>query len=125
MIGTDICNPKRIEQVYKKFGAKFLKRIFTDKEIEEINSLSRNRTNLIHRIAGRFAAKEAISKALGTGIGKDLSFKDFEIIKCPKGKPQVILNNKATKLTQELGFTKVHISISHEESLAIAFAIMA
>lgn len=123
MIGTDICNPKRIEQAFKRFGAKFLRRIFTSKEIEEINQLSSSKANFYQRIAGRFAAKEAVAKALETGIGGELSFQDFEIIKSSSGAPKVICNNKALTLLGNKGYKDIKVSISHEETLALAFAI--
>lgn len=123
MIGTDICDPKRIEKALKRFGSKFLERIFTSQEIEEINSLAKNKKTFFQKIAGRFAAKEAVAKALGTGIGEKLSFRDFEILRSTNGKPQVKLNTKALKLSQGQGYKNIHLSISHEENLAVAFAI--
>lgn len=123
MIGTDICNPKRIEKAFKRFGVKFLNRIFTVKEIEEINSLSRHKQSFFQKIAGRFAAKEAVAKALGTGIGEKLSFRDFEILRNPNGSPLVKLNEKALELAKQQGYKEIKLSISHEENLAIAFAI--
>jgi holo-[acyl-carrier protein] synthase len=114
-IGVDLCCPKRIEKIYKNFGRKFLNRIFTDKEIKDLeNSLSK-KYGSFHRIAGRFAAKEAISKALGTGIGKELGFKDIEITHDDKGAPQVSIKNSDKK---------VNVTISHEKEMAVAFAIL-
>lgn len=123
MIGTDICNPKRIEKVYKKFGTKFLKRIFTPAEIDEINNLSKNKKNFFQRIAARFAAKEAVAKVLGTGIGEHLSFQDFSIQRDVKGVPRVLLNERSQKLLESLNLNEIKLSISHEENLAIAFAL--
>ena len=113
-IGVDLCCPKRIEKVYKNFGSKFLRRIFTENEIADIEKSLSKKYGSFHRIAGRFAAKEAIAKAIGTGIGKNLSFLDIEITHNDKGAPIVSLK-KSKK--------KVQVTISHEKSMAIAFAI--
>ena len=114
-IGVDLCCPKRIEKVYKKFGKKFLKRIFTDREIKDLEKSLNKKYGSFHRIAGRFAAKEAISKAMGTGIGKNLSFKDIEITHDAKGAPTVSLKDSDKK---------VNVTISHEKNMAVAFAIL-
>ena len=114
-IGVDLCCPKRIEKVYKNFGKKFLRRIFTEKEIGDMEKSLNKKYGSFHRIAGRFAAKEAISKAMGTGIGKDLSFLDIEITHDKNGAPKVSLKNSDKK---------VQVTISHEKSMAIAFAIL-
>lgn len=114
-IGVDLCCPKRIEKVYKNFGRKFLKRIFTDLEIEDLEKSLSKKYGSFHRIAGRFAAKEAVAKAMGSGIGKDLSFHDIEITHNDKGAP--IVNLKKSK-------KKVQVTISHEKSMAVAFAIV-
>jgi holo-[acyl-carrier protein] synthase len=114
-IGVDLCCPKRIEKIYKNFGKKFLGRIFTEREIKDLEKSLSKKYGSFHRIAGRFAAKEAISKALGTGIGKKLSFKDIEITHDEKGSPLVALKNSKQK---------VSVTISHEKSMAVAFAIL-
>ena len=119
-IGLDLCNPKRIERIYKRFGPKFLKRVLTEKEIEE---LKKNMKNFIHRLAARYAAKEAVAKSFGTGIGKKLSFQDLEILKNEVGAPIVHLNEKAQKLAESLGYSEVKVSISHEDLLVGAVAI--
>jgi holo-[acyl-carrier protein] synthase len=114
-IGVDLCCPKRIEKIYKNFGRKFLSRIFTELEIKDLEKSLSKKYGSFHRIAGRFAAKEAISKALGTGIGKKLGFKDIEITHNDKGAPQVAIKNSTQK---------VNVTISHEKSMAVAFAIL-
>lgn len=119
-IGLDLCNPKRIERVYKRFGAKFLKRVLTEKEIEQMKS---DMKNFIHRLAARYAAKEAVAKSFGTGIGKKLSFQDMEILRNEAGAPIVHLNEKAQKLMQSLGYTEIKVSISHEDIVVGAVAL--
>ena len=107
-IGTDIIETDRIRQSIEKHGSHFLDRLFTKKEQEYCNKF---KDPAIH-FAGRFAAKEAISKALGSGFGKDLSFLDLEIINEENGKP--IVQNRSN----------IHLSISHCESYATATAIV-
>lgn len=114
-IGVDLCDPKRIEKVYRRFGKKFLKRIFTETEIKDLEKSLSKRFGSFHKIAGRFAAKEAIAKAYGTGIGKDLSFLDIEITHNKKGAPQVKLKNSEKQ---------VLVTISHEKKMAVAFAVL-
>lgn len=107
-IGVDIIETKRIAQSVKKYGDSFLNRIFTKKEIEYCkNSL---------QLAGRFAAKEAYSKALGTGIDGGINWKDIEVINDKKGKPHLYIKNKLAR--------RVHLSISHSQNYAVAFVVI-
>ena len=112
-IGTDILEINRFEQVYSRWGNKFINKIFNKIEVPNLSS----KKKLIENLAGKFAAKEAISKAYGTGIGSSLSFKDITIKKDRLGKPWGSMNKKNKK-------EKVHISISHSLNHAIAFAIL-
>ena len=92
-LGNDLCNPSRIEKIYKRFGAKFLQRLLTKEEIEDLLA-QQSKKLFIHRLAGRYAAKEAIAKLFGTGIGQELSFQDIQIIRDLSGKPLVKLSAK-------------------------------
>lgn len=116
-IGTDIIEIKRIENAVNR-NSEFLNRIFTDNEISYIKSRKFNPQN----IAGNFAAKEAVSKALGTGIS-GIRWKDIEIIRKANGAPLVMLHDKALKCSNDKGIIKINISISHSEEYAIAFAV--
>jgi len=89
-IGTDIVNVKRIEKLLNKEGMKFKKRIFTPSEIKYCN----NKKNPSSYFAKRYAAKEALSKALGTGIRKDIKFKNIEVFNDKNGKPSIQLKGK-------------------------------
>ncbi len=114
-IGTDIISLERIEYALEAFGSKFLQRILTVRERNYFIEIH-NKENKIAYLAKRFAAKEAISKALGVGIGENLSFQDIEISNNDLGKPIVTLVN-IEKVT-------VHLSLSDEkEGFAIAFAL--
>lgn len=112
-IGTDICHVNRIAQAYASYGERFVKRILTKNE----QAAFLNAPNATHFLAKRFAMKEAVSKALGTGIGEKLSFQDIEISRQDGQRPQVLLKqNNFAHLT-------LHISVSDEENYAIAYAI--
>ena len=107
-IGCDIVEIERIRMSIEKFGDKFIKRILTSAEIEIYN----NRGCRIEFIAGRFSAKEALSKAFGSGIGKELSFLDIEILPNKLGKPEVILKGEKRD--------DIALSISHSKHNAMS-----
>lgn len=117
-IGADIVEISRIEKAVND-NPKFLSRVFTDKEIQYLKSKAFKSESL----AGNFAAKEAISKALGTGF-RGFSFKDIEVLRDALGKPEVILYKEAHSIAASKGEYKVHISISHNRENAIAYAIL-
>jgi len=114
-IGTDIISINRIEYALEAFGSKFLQRILTERERNYLIEIT-NKENKVAYLAKRFAAKEAVSKALGTGIGEDLSFQDIEVSNNLEGKPIVTVSRFPDIF--------IHLSLSDEkEGLAVAFAI--
>ena len=115
-IGTDIIEIDRIERAIKN-NKNFINKIFTKKEIEMFNK--RNMRSEV--IAGNFAAKEAISKALGIGI-RGFSLKDIEVLRDELGKPVAHLNNVIENINNKK--YRLNISISHNKTSAIAFAIL-
>lgn len=117
-VGVDIIEIARIEDAVND-NANFMDKVFTDNEIEYLKS----RKMRPEYIAGRFASKEAVSKALGTGF-REFSLKDIEIDRNSLGKPMVILKGKAKQIAQRHGKYKVHLSISHDRTKAIAYAII-
>lgn len=118
MIGIDICEVKRFEKLVKDHS--FLSRVFTEAEIEYCIK----KKNCCQNFAVRFAAKEAFSKALGTGLKSGIKLKEIEILKDDEGKPIIKLYDK-TKLFYESRFNKnIHLSLSHEKSLAVAVVIL-
>lgn len=121
-IGVDIIEIERVREAIQN-NRNFLSKIFTEKEIDYF--ISRNMNSEV--IAGNFAAKEAVSKALGTGI-RGFSFKDIEILRNELGKPEVILHNGANlignKLVGNNNSLRVHLSISHNNSSAIAYSVL-
>src|SRR5881396_2025517 len=119
-IGIDIIEVARIQASYERFGERFLKRILHPNEIAYC---------LSHKVpapflAARFAAKEAISKAFGTGIGAELGWQDMEVGRKESGEPYVILHDKGLLLLEKRGGKIVHLSLSHTEQHASAMAIL-
>ena len=119
-LGIDIIEVGRIEGSYAKFGERFLERILHPDEI---------RYCLSHRAPGpflavRFAAKEAISKAFGTGIGAQLGWRDMEVARKESGEPFVIMHEKGRELMTARGATALRISLSHTQNYATAVAIL-
>ena len=118
-IGTDICQIDRVKSVYKRDGKRFLQRVLTLNELKYVIS---DKKNLISRLAGRYAAKEATSKVLGTGL-KGVYFKEIEILREASGAPKIVLHRRAKVKAKEKGLTNFDISISHEQNFAIAVVI--
>ena len=119
-IGIDIIEVQRIQASYEKFGERFLNRILHPNEISYC---------LSHRtpgpfLAARFAAKEAISKAFGTGIGAQLGWKDMEVGRKESGEPFVILHERGQALLRSRGGRTVLISLSHTQAHATAVAVL-
>lgn len=115
-VGIDIIEIERIERSIRRYGRRLLERLFTQQEIAYCSQHSMQSRHF----AGRFAAKESIAKALGCGIGKELSWKDLEISNNKDGKPIVILTPKKA---QRFHHPVLSISISHCKSYASAVAI--
>ncbi|MEW8974394.1 MAG: holo-ACP synthase [Tissierellaceae bacterium] len=116
--GVDIVKIERIKEILDNRKESLYEKIFTVKEIAYIE----NRGNNPSTVAGLFASKEAVSKALGTGIGK-VSWKDIEVLHNKNGKPFINISEKISSILDELNIEEIDISISHEEEYAIAFVV--
>lgn len=114
-VGTDIIEIARIERTYRDFGERFLKRVFTERERDRY----RGRVN---ELAARFAAKEATSKALGTGI-IGIRWREMEILPNRRGKPILILHGQAAQRARQLGLTHFSVSLTHSRTDAMAFVV--
>ncbi len=114
--GIDLLKISRIQKVHSKFGDKFLSKIFSIKEIEQI----KQKKKYWRKIATKFSAKEAVSKAIGTGFSKGLRFKDIEILNLKNGRPVIVLHGIAKKKISNLISSSV--SISDEKELVITIA---
>ncbi|MHC1719979.1 MAG: holo-ACP synthase [Clostridiaceae bacterium] len=117
-IGVDIIEIIRIENAIKK-NERFMEKMFNPQEQAYLAS----RNARPEYIAGRFAAKEAVAKALGTGF-VGFGYRDIEIVRAESGKPEVILKDKADEIASRLGDYRIQLSISHSRGSAIAFAIL-
>lgn len=115
-LGNDILEIERIRESYEKHGDRFLEKLFTKNEREYFTKHKHPEPH----IAGRFAAKEAIAKALGTGFGKDLSWLDIEILNNPNGRPLVSFSQE---IRQKIHPGHIMLSISHCHNYASAVAI--
>ncbi len=113
-LGVDIIEIERIAATVNRFGERFLNRVYTQAELRYCRGRAEN-------LAGRFAAKEAVSKALGTGIRR-LSWQDIEVDRGPMGRPVVRLSGRAGEWARRLSIVDVQVTISHSRGLAVACA---
>src|SRR5262245_45259232 len=118
-IGTDIVECLRVGRMIEKHGELFLTRVYTEREIRYCHT----RKHAMQHFAGRWAAKEAILKSLGTGWSRGLSWTDMEVRVDPEGRPKVILRAGTLERARKMRITDVLISISHCRAYATAFAV--
>lgn len=114
-IGVDLIERARLLRTYQHFGERFMQRIFTSQEIEQAGGR-------IERLAGRFAAKEACAKALGTGIGA-VAWREIEIVRLSGGKPAIQLHGRAAARAATLGLGAFDVSISDTHGHAVAVVV--
>jgi len=119
-IGTDIIQISRIEKTLQERGDRFLRRVFTDAEIE----YCRDKATPAARFALRFAAKEAFLKALGLGVSQGLSLNHVEVVKTPRGRPKLNLHRKAKELCEGEGIRRTFLSLSDDGLYAIAMVVL-
>ena len=113
--GTDLIEISRIEEVVARHGRHYLERIYTPAELEQCGKR-------VESLAGRFAAKEAVAKALGCGIG-DITWKEIEILGDEHNAPVLTLHGVAEQIAKELKLTTWSVSISHSQSHSVAFVV--
>ena len=118
--GVDLVEIRRIQRAMDRFGDRFLTRVFSEREIAH----SRRRHS---ELAARFAAKEAVAKALGVGMAilspLGIAWHDVETLNEPSGKPYLVLHGRAQSLAEDLGFDQWSISLTHDGGFAIAFVV--
>jgi len=119
-IGVDICNVDRLSELRRKYGPRFLDRVFTPVEQQRCGA----GPGCDERYAARFAAKEAVMKALGTGWNRGLTFADIQVATEDSGRPVVTICGGARELADRLGVAHIHISLSHERDNAVAFVVL-
>jgi holo-[acyl-carrier protein] synthase len=118
--GVDITEVGRIEAAVKRFGDRFLKRVFTPAEVR----YCLGKPNAAERLATRFAAKEAGMKAIGTGLRHGVTWQDVEVLRLPGQRPVLQFHGKAAEFAAQLGCKRTHLSLSHTADQAIAYVIL-
>lgn len=119
-IGIDLVEVARIGRMVERYGRRFVDRVYTAHEVEAC----RRRGAAAQEFAARWAAKEALMKAVGTGWRGGVLFRDIENYNLPSGKPMIRLHGRVKKLAQRLGGRRIHVSISHEREYAVAVVIL-
>ena len=119
-IGVDIVDIARIQGLLDRYGERFLRRVYTDAE----TAYAIGAANKAERLAGRFAVKESVMKALGTGKTQGILWRDVETLRGRFGKPEVRLHGQAVKWLKIRGGGAVHVSITHDGGKAIGFVIL-
>ncbi|TKJ39565.1 MAG: holo-[acyl-carrier-protein] synthase [Planctomycetes bacterium B3_Pla] len=117
--GIDLVDCPRIEQMVQRHGERFVTRVFTAAE----QAYAAKNKNEIEKLAGRFAAKEAVLKLMGTGWRGKIAWTDIEIINNAAGQPQVTLDGEVKRISDELGIDHISVSITHTANFAIASAV--
>ena len=115
--GVDLIEIERIRAAIARHGERFLTRVYTTSELQHCQGRAES-------LAGRFAAKEAVAKAFGTGIGERAAFLDLEIINNSAGAPQVVLGGSAKKHADDCGITEIQVSLTHSRDYAAANAVV-
>lgn len=118
--GVDISEVSRIAAAVKRFGDRFLKRVFTPAEVR----YCMGKPNAAERLAARFAAKEAGMKAIGTGLRHGITWQDVEVVRLPGQRPILQFHGKAAEFAARLGCKRTHLSLSHTKEQAIAHVIL-
>ena len=118
--GIDIVEIERIQHSIERFGSRFLNRVYTPAE----QAYCQRKRNAAESFAARFAAKEAGAKALGTGIGYGVTWREIEVGRAPGGRPTVMFHGRAAQIASVLGVTRAALSITHTATLASASVIL-
>ncbi len=118
--GVDIVDISRVKELLDRYPDRFVERVFTDGE----SAYAFSGVLAAERLAGRFAVKEAVMKALGTGKSQGILWRDVETVRAPSGKPEVRLHGQASRWLESIGGDTVHASITHDGGRAVAFVII-
>ena len=118
-LGTDLIEIARIERSLQRFGEAFLRRVYTAGEIAYCMA----KKNSAESLAARFAAKEAGAKALGTGISRGVSWREFEVRRNPGQRPELHLSGRAGQIADGLGIRRLSLSLTHSREFAMAVVI--
>lgn len=119
-IGVDIAETARFEQLFARFGERFARRLLTEDELDEFE----RRRRPVAYLATRFAAKEAVAKAFGTGIGRELSFRSVQIDNDADGRPRLRFIAAGERLVAQRGVRNALISLSDEKHYVVAMVVL-
>jgi holo-[acyl-carrier protein] synthase len=119
-VGIDVVKVERITESLERFGERFERRIFTEDEL----AYCRGHKDPLPHLAARFAAKEALSKAIGTGLSNGVGWKQVEVVQPGGRKPVLRLSGRALEIFEEQGCTASHLSLTHDGGLAIACVVI-
>ena len=119
-IGIDLVENTRIAESIRRHGERFLERVYQVAEVEYCRSMA----DPVPHFAARFAAKEAVSKAFGTGLAGEVRWKDIEVRRKASGEPFIVLHAATLGLAKRLGITAVHLSLSHTRDYSVANALL-
>jgi len=118
--GVDLAEVPRIRAAIERHGGRFIERIYTPPEIAYVE----RKANRFERYAARFAAKEAGMKAIGTGWRRGVTWRDFEVVNLPSGRPTLRLHGVASEIAQQLGVRQISLSLTHTAELGMALVIL-
>lgn len=118
--GVDLAEIDRVRRSVERFGDRFLERVFTEGE----RAYAGDGPTRYERLAARFAAKEAVFKALGTGWAEGSGWTDVEVVRAASGRPAVVLHGRAAEIAGDLGADRWHLSITHTGSMAMASVVV-
>ena len=118
--GVDLAEVARIRASIERYGDRFIKRVFTEKEA----AYAERKANKYERYAARFAAKEAGMKALGTGWSGGIKWKDLEVANLPSGRPTLVLHGVARAVADGLSVNTIHLSLTHTSEQALAWVLL-
>lgn len=121
-IGVDLVRVDRLARALQRYGERFLRRVFTEREIAYCQGRARQG---VYQFAQRFAAKEAFSKALGVGLREGgIRWREVEVLPDPRGKPEIQVTGRAAQLCEGLGVKGIHVSLTDEDNLAVAMVVL-
>lgn len=130
-VGIDIVEVERIRRVVERYGDRFLRRVYTPDELEQCGFVENDALGRIaavkqavEKLAGRFAAKEAFLKALGTGLAQGLTWQHIAIARGNSGAPELMLRGRAAEIARSRSVESQHVSISHSGGSAVAIVIL-
>ena len=118
-LGLDLVRIERVREVVGRRGPRFLERVFTDGE----RAYCERRGGRPQHYAGRFAVKEAVMKALGTGWARGVRWRDIEVVREPGQAPTVALHGRTAELARERGIARLHVTITHDAGIAAAMVV--